>query len=93
MPALYDEEDRAQGFVRVLNRRHELENFALMSVTIAVALYDPATGTHLAQVDDALAELKQYGKGQLGSVVVTERRRARDAAEAAAPPARLKKSA
>ena len=96
MPTLYDDEDRAQGFVRVLNRRHELENFPLMSVTIAVALYDPATGTHLAQVDDALAELKQYGKGQLGSVVVTERRRAREAlqaAQATAPPARLKKSA
>jgi hypothetical protein len=47
-----------------------------MSVTIAVATFDPATGMHLAQVDDALRELKQYGKTLPGSVVVTERRRA-----------------
>jgi len=75
MPTLYDEEDRAQGFVHVLNRRHEMDNFPLMSVTIAVAEYDPSTGKHIAQVDDALRELKQFGKSLPGSVVVTERRR------------------
>jgi diguanylate cyclase (GGDEF)-like protein len=75
MPLLYEEEDRARGAVRVLNRRHEFEDFPLMSVTIAVAQYDPAAGGHLAQVDDALRELKQFGKGLPGSVVVTERRR------------------
>ena len=75
LPLLYEDEDRALGFVRVLNRRHEFENFPLMSATIAVAVYDPAAGKHLAQVDDALRELKQYGKSLPGSVVVTERRR------------------
>jgi diguanylate cyclase (GGDEF)-like protein len=75
MPLLYDEEDRGRGAVRVLNRRHEFEDFPLMSVTIAVAQCDPGAGGHLAQVDDALRELKQFGKGLPGSVVVTERRR------------------
>ncbi|MGH7723796.1 MAG: GGDEF domain-containing response regulator [Candidatus Eiseniibacteriota bacterium] len=75
LPSLYEDEDRRQGFVRVLNRRHEYENFPLMCVTIAVAIYDPKSGTHLAQVDDALRELKEYGKSLPGSVVVTERRR------------------
>jgi diguanylate cyclase (GGDEF)-like protein len=75
LPLLYEETDRARGSVRVLNRRHELEDFPLMSVTIAVVLFDPAAGTHLAQLDDALAELKQYGKSLPGSVVVSERRR------------------
>ena len=59
----------------MLNRRHEFEDFPLMSVTIAVAQCDPGAGGHLAQVDDALRELKQFGKGLPGSVVVTERRR------------------
>ncbi len=81
-PFLYEEEDRRQGFVRVLNRRHEFENFPLMSVTIAVAIYNPETGTHLAQVDDALRELKEYGKSLPGSVVVTERRRSQPDAQA-----------
>lgn len=75
MPLLYEEEDRARGSVRVLNRRHEFEDFPLMSVTIALVLFDPASGAHLAQLDDALAELKQYGKSLPGSVVVSERRR------------------
>jgi DNA-binding response OmpR family regulator len=86
-PALYDDEDRAQGFVRVLNRRHEFENFPLMSVTIAVAEYDPQAGGHLAQLDDVLKELKEYGKTLPGSVVVTERRRKLSAAETSPPPA------
>jgi diguanylate cyclase (GGDEF)-like protein len=63
MPTLYDDEDRARGSVHVLNRRHEFEYFPLMSATIAIANYTPGTSTHLAQVDDALRELKQYGKG------------------------------
>jgi len=75
MPQLYDEEDRALGYVRVLNRRHEFEDFPLMSVTIAHAAYDPATGMHLAQLDDQLRELKEYGKSLPGFVVVSERRR------------------
>jgi diguanylate cyclase (GGDEF)-like protein len=91
MPTLYQPEDRGRGFVRVLNRRHEYEDFPLMSVTIAIATYDPASGTHLAQVDDALTELKTYGKTLPGSVVVTERRRASAGEQAAV--GKLKKSA
>jgi diguanylate cyclase (GGDEF)-like protein len=75
IPLLYDDEDRARGSVRVLNRRHELEDFPLISVTIAVAPYDPAKNNHLAEIDDVLRELKQYGKSLPGSVVVSERRR------------------
>jgi len=80
MPDLYDAEDREKGMVRVLNRRHEFEDFPLMSVTIAVAEFDPATGAHLAEVDDALRELKQFGKTLPGYVVVSERRRRQNGA-------------
>jgi diguanylate cyclase (GGDEF)-like protein len=89
-PELYDEEDRAQGFVRVLNRRHEFENFPLMSVTIAVADYDPAKGGHLAQLDDVLKELKEYGKTMPGSIVVTERRKKQSTEPAPAEPSASK---
>ncbi|MEP7028249.1 MAG: response regulator [Candidatus Eisenbacteria bacterium] len=93
MPKLYEPEDREQGFVRVRNRRHEFEDFPLMSVTIAVALFDPASDGHLAQVDDVLRELKQYGKGLPGSVVVTERRRAIEGEQAEDVPPPIRKSA
>ena len=96
VPLLYDHQDRTQGFVRVLNRRHVLEDFPLMSVTMACANCDPSTGMHLAQLDDVLSELKQYGKTQPGSVVVTERRGTEATKVQAAEvdlPAKLKKSA
>ncbi len=85
MPLLYDEEDRERGSVRVLNRRHEFEDFPLMSVTIAHATYDPATGMHLAQLDDQLRELKEYGKSLSGYAIVSERRRSHPEAAPEAP--------
>ena len=88
VPLLYEDEDRDRGYVRVLNRRHVLEDFPLMTVSVACAVYDPAGGMHLAQFDDVLAELKQYAKSLPGSVVVTERRRMTDPAQA-----KIKKSA
>ena len=84
MPKLYEEDDRKQKFVRVRNRRHEFENFPLMSVTIALALSNDVEGGHLAQLDDALTELKTFGKGMQGSVVVSERRRNTDSQAPAA---------
>jgi len=75
MPTLYEPEDRERGQVRVRNRRHEFEDFPLMSVTIAMASNSDFEGMHLAQLDDALTELKTLGKGMQGSVVVSERRR------------------
>lgn len=75
MPSLYEKEDRERGFIRVRNRRHEFEDFPLMSITIAIASSSDVEGMHLAQLDDALVELKTLGKGMRGSVVVSERRR------------------
>ena len=75
MPALYEEEDRERGFIRVRNRRHEFEDFPLMSITIAIVSSADIEGMHVAQLDDALVELKTLGKGMRGSVVVSERRR------------------
>jgi diguanylate cyclase (GGDEF)-like protein len=80
---LYEEEDRQRGSVRVRNRRHEFEDFPLMSVTIALASSTDFEGLHLAQLDDALTELKTLGKGMQGSVVVSERRRRGNSAPAA----------
>jgi diguanylate cyclase (GGDEF)-like protein len=79
-PELYEEEDRKNGFVRVRNRRHEFEDFPLMSLTVALAASTDFEGMHLAQLDDALSELKTLGKGMQGSVVVSERRRRKSSA-------------
>jgi diguanylate cyclase (GGDEF)-like protein len=72
---LYDEEDRTRGQVEVLNRRHEVERFPLMSLTIALVSTDRVPVTHLGQLIDIAQELKAHGKGIPGSVMVGERRR------------------
>ena len=72
---LYDPEDRTRGFVEVLNRRHVVERFPLMSLTIALVSTDRVPITHLAQLIDVAQELKAHGKGIPGSVMVGERRR------------------
>ena len=74
VPSFYDPEDRARGHIQVPNRRHVLEDFPLMSVTIALVSTDRAQVTHLAQLTDIAQELKAHGKGIPGSVLVGERR-------------------
>jgi CheY-like chemotaxis protein len=71
---LFSPEDRKAGFLRVLNRRGEMEQFALMSLTIAAVPTNKYKIVHLAQLNDLASELKRYGKSLKGSVVVFERR-------------------
>lgn len=72
---LYDAEDRARGYVEVHNRRHVLERFPLMSLTIALVSTDRMPVSHLAQLTDISQELKAHGKSVAGSILVNERRR------------------
>lgn len=77
---IYRPEDRKHGYIRVLNRRGVEEEFPLMSLTVAAIPSSRYHITHLAQLNDLASELKQYGKTQQGSIVVSERRN-----DAAAP--------
>ncbi len=78
VPGLYDPEDRERGYVEVMGRRHDVERFPLMSLTIALVRTDHAQVTHLAQLADIAQEIKAHGKGMPGSVLVGERRRSGD---------------
>lgn len=66
--------DKKAGSIRVLNRRGEMEQFALMSLTIAAVLTSKYRIAHIGQLNDIASELKRYGKTQRGSIVVCERR-------------------
>ena len=72
---LYDAPDRERKCVEVRNRLHKLEQFPLMSLTIALVSTDRMPVTHLAQLIDIAQELKTHGKGIPGNVLVGERRR------------------
>jgi diguanylate cyclase (GGDEF)-like protein len=71
---LYDAEDRERGSIEVPNRRHVVERFPLMSLTIALVSTDRMPVSHLAELIDVAQELKSHGKGIPGSVLVGERR-------------------
>jgi diguanylate cyclase (GGDEF)-like protein len=74
VPALYSKIDRARGFIQVVNRKGDLEQYPLMTMTIAAVSNESRCFTHVAQIADAAAELKAYGKQQKKSCIVWERR-------------------
>jgi GGDEF domain-containing protein len=78
---LLHEEDVRRGFMEVLSRLGEVKRMPLMSLTIALVVDDEGKLKHYAQVNDIASELKRYGKGMSGSVVVRERRKTSEAEE------------
>lgn len=71
---LYSEKDRTVGYIEVSNRRGEMEQFPLMTLTIAAVPSQRYQIHHSAQLNDLAVELKRFGKSLKGSVVVHERR-------------------
>jgi PleD family two-component response regulator len=72
---LLNEEDIRKGYLEIRNRLGEIKRVPLMSLTIALVLNDGERLKHFAQVSDIASELKKFGKGMTGSVVVRERRK------------------
>jgi PleD family two-component response regulator len=72
---LMNEEDIRRGYLEIRNRLGEIRRVPLMSVTIALVLDEGGRIRHYAQVSDIASELKKFGKGMAGSVVVRERRK------------------
>jgi diguanylate cyclase (GGDEF)-like protein len=72
--SLYDEEDRERGFIVSTNRRGQVEEFALMSISIAIVPNHGSRLRHLGQISSIAAELKKKAKAIEGSAVVIDRR-------------------
>ena len=71
---LYEEEDRARGFVELENRQGKLERFPLLSVSIGVATTDRRSYSHPGEVVSVATELKEFAKRTEGSMYVFDRR-------------------
>ncbi len=78
---LLHEEDIARGFMEVKNRLGEIRRMPVMSLTVALVIDEEGKLKHYAQVNDIASELKQYGKGMVGSIVVRERRKSNEPAQ------------
>ncbi len=74
VPTLYDEEDRARGYVVHQDRKGAATNIPLLSISIALVTNEDHPLTHPGQIAKIGAELKAYAKQFDRSLFVKERR-------------------
>jgi hypothetical protein len=73
-PAWYDAQDRANGWVEVMNRRGELQRFPLLTVSIGIASTERRSFHHYAEAVAVATEMKQFTKAAPGSSWALDRR-------------------
>ena len=62
VPALYDVDDRTNGYVEVTNRRGDLQRFPLLTLSIGVASTEKRAFRHYAEAVTVAMEMKQFTK-------------------------------
>jgi diguanylate cyclase (GGDEF)-like protein len=67
IPAVYDDFDREQGFIEMLNRRGELQRFPLVGISIGIATTERRTYSHYAEAVAIATEMKSFTKKTAGS--------------------------
>ncbi len=76
IPTYYSKKDRERGFIRVENRRGELENFPIMSCAVAGCTNLYNNYQSFREMARDVAEVKSYLKTQPGSHYLQDRRSA-----------------
>lgn len=71
---LFEEEDLERGFLKIRRRTGEVMKVKSLGITVAIVTNERGAISHIGRVADIASELKRYGKGMNGSVVVRERR-------------------
>jgi len=74
VPALYDVDDRTNGYVEVTNRRGDLQRFPLMTLSIGIASTEKRAFRHYAEAITVAMEMKQYTKDSGASSWSIDRR-------------------
>ena len=62
VPALYDVDDRANGYIEVTNRRGDLTRYPMMTLSIGIASTEKRMFRHYAEAVTVAMEMKQYTK-------------------------------
>jgi len=73
-PDLYDAEDRARGYIEVVNRRGETQRFPFLSISIGIATTSRRTFRHYAEAVAIATEMKAFTKSTVGSSWAVDRR-------------------
>ena len=74
IPLQYTEEDQGRGFFFGKDRRGEVYEVPLMTLSIGVVTNEHRTFVHTAQISELATEMKAYAKTFAGSIYVVDRR-------------------
>jgi diguanylate cyclase (GGDEF)-like protein len=75
IPSQYEPEDRDRGYIISTDRQGKVNNFSIMTISIAVVHNSYRGLEHPGKVAQIAAELKKYAKNMQGSNCVFDRRR------------------
>ncbi|MCA1833303.1 MAG: response regulator [Actinomycetota bacterium] len=73
--SFYDTVDAERGYIEVENRQKVANRFAMLSISIGVAIANPATVDDHRRIAETATEMKTFAKTQEGSVYAIDRRR------------------
>jgi len=74
IPLQYSAEDQEKGFFTGKDRRGEVYQVPLMTLSIGVVTNEHRTFVHTAQISELATEMKAYAKTFTGSIYVVDRR-------------------
>jgi diguanylate cyclase (GGDEF)-like protein len=73
-PGFYNDEDRSAGFIVGKDRKGAEQKFGLLSISIGIVSNEKRELTHVAQISEIGAELKEAAKGINGSSFAKDKR-------------------
>jgi len=74
VPGLYNKEDLEKGYIIGRDRQKKIRKISLLSISIGVVTNEKNKISHVGEVGELGAELKEYAKSLPGSNYVKERR-------------------
>ena len=74
VPSLYNKEDLEKGYIIGQDRQKKIRKIPLLSISIGVVTNEKSKISHVGEVGELGAELKEYAKSLPGSNYVKERR-------------------
>lgn len=75
IPSFYDDEDRQRGYIISRDRQDVVQQFPIMTISIAVVTNERREITSPMQVAEVAAQLKKYAKSFPKSIFVIDQRR------------------
>ena len=73
-PSFYDEEARRRGYIEAKDRDGQVRRFPLLTLSVAIVTNEQRPLTHVAEIAQIGAELKEWAKEKGGNRCVRDRR-------------------